>query len=108
MVYRARDTVVGRLVALKILKHKGGALDRNLRFLQEAKAASALNHLNIVIIYEIGGNAGIWITTSACWPRGLESATICRRSRAERGGLGRAVDSSLLERPARPGAPCPC
>jgi serine/threonine-protein kinase len=60
MVYRARDTNLGRMVAVKVLP-PGMMSDTNLRkrFVREAKAASALNHPNIITIYDIGSSGGI-------------------------------------------------
>jgi formylglycine-generating enzyme required for sulfatase activity/dienelactone hydrolase/predicted Ser/Thr protein kinase len=54
ILYRARDTRLARTVALKLLR--ADALrdpERKRRFLQEARAASALNHPNIVTIYDV-------------------------------------------------------
>ncbi len=54
-VFRAWDTNLRRSVAIKILKADAGKwADRRTRFLMEARAVAALNHPNIVTIYEIG------------------------------------------------------
>src|SRR5215510_10566806 len=57
-VYLARDAVLGRDLALKILRpdltRKPARLER---FIQEARAASALNHPHLIAIYDIGESA---------------------------------------------------
>src|SRR5438876_5343007 len=54
-VYRARDTRLGRDVAIKVLPSSFSAdADRLHRFEQEACAAGALNHPNILIVHDIG------------------------------------------------------
>src|SRR5919206_4315218 len=52
-VYKARDTLLDRVLALKILRLDITNPIRERRFVQEAKTASSLNHPNIVTIYEI-------------------------------------------------------
>jgi serine/threonine protein kinase/tetratricopeptide (TPR) repeat protein len=59
-VFRATDTRLHRTVAIKILPHdKVAAPERKRRFLQEARAASALNHPNIITLYDIANDSGV-------------------------------------------------
>ncbi len=54
-VYRAKDAKLGREIAVKVLPAAVAADgDRRARFEQEARAASALNHPNILTVYDIG------------------------------------------------------
>ena len=55
VVYQARDTHLDRLVAIKVLPPDAvAAPGRKQRFVQEARAASALNHPNIVTVHDYG------------------------------------------------------
>ncbi len=58
-VYRAKDTVLGRTVAVKILTPQGNAdPDARARFLQEARMASNITHDNIIAIFDFGEEQG--------------------------------------------------
>jgi TolB-like protein/thioredoxin-like negative regulator of GroEL len=58
-VYRARDTKLGRTVAIKMLPERiAGDPDRRDRFLREARATAALSHPGVAMLFEVGEDAG--------------------------------------------------
>src|ERR1700761_9473424 len=59
-VYRARDSRLGRTVAIKILPaHLSETCEAKERFEREARAISALNHPRICTLYDVGHQDGI-------------------------------------------------
>jgi serine/threonine-protein kinase len=59
-VYLAKDTVIGREVAVKTIHpHGATAADARDRFFREAQAAGRLNHPNLVTVHEFGEDAGL-------------------------------------------------
>ena len=58
IVYKARDTVLNRVVAVKMLKSAVTSEEAYSRFMTEAQAVAKLNHPNIVSIYDIGKEDG--------------------------------------------------
>ena len=59
-VYKARDTRLGRLAALKVMRPDWAAdADRRRHLVREARTASSLNHPNILTIYEIDADQGV-------------------------------------------------
>jgi serine/threonine protein kinase/WD40 repeat protein len=81
-VYRARDTQLGRDVAIKVLPSFLSAdPDRLRRFEQEARAAAALNHPNILVVFQLGTHEGVpYLVTEL-----LEGSTL--REPLQRGAL---------------------
>jgi len=66
-VWRARDDRLGREVAIKImLPHFSNDDDRLRRFADEARTAGALNHSNILTVYDVGEHRGIPFLVSEC------------------------------------------
>src|SRR5882757_3154337 len=60
VVYRAKDTRLDRMAAIKVLREDAVAdPGRRKRFILEAKAASGLNHANIITIYDIDTADGV-------------------------------------------------
>ena len=114
VVYKARDTQLDRLVALKVLTpDKVANAERKLRFVQEAKAASALNHPNIVTIYDIGCADGIDFivmefvdgrTLDRVIPRGgMKLAELLKYAIPVTDALARAHAAGIVHRDLKPG-----
>lgn len=91
-VYRARDPRLGRDVAVKVLPSSFSAdADRLQRFAQEARAAAALNHPNILAIFDIGNDRGSPYVVAEL----LEGETLRERLRAGPLNTRRAIDYGL-------------
>jgi TolB-like protein/tetratricopeptide (TPR) repeat protein len=75
-VYRARDPRLGREVAIKVLSRHSPADRMQLRrFEQEARAAGALNHPNLLAVFDVGDQDGVpYVVTEL-----LEGETLCER-----------------------------
>jgi len=112
-VYRARDTRLGREVALKVLPESFARdTDRLRRFEQEARAVAALNHPNILALHDIGNQSGTPFIVSEL----LEGSTL--RSELENGarsprkaadyavqiaqGLAAAHEKNIIHRDLKP------
>lgn len=93
VVYRAKDTRLGRDVAVKVLTQVAFSdRERLLRFEQEARATGMLNHPNLLTVYDVGrdDDGNPFLVTEL-----LEGETL--RSRLDRGPLSprKAVDAAL-------------
>src|SRR5207237_6256654 len=94
-VYKARDTRLGRTVALKVLPpDKVADPERKARFLHEAKAASALNHPHIVTVYDIACEDGVDFIVMEYLPGKSLAALIPRAGMALAEALKYAVQIS--------------
>jgi serine/threonine protein kinase len=97
-VYHAHDTRLDREVAIKVLPQSFTSdPDRLRRFEQEARAAAALNHPNILVVYQMATENGVSYLVSEL----LEGETL-----RERLGLGpvplrKAIESFFLNQPRK-------
>jgi serine/threonine protein kinase/tetratricopeptide (TPR) repeat protein len=91
-VYLARDLKLGRRVALKLLADRFTRDQEQVRrFQQEARAASSLNHPNIITIYEIGQQDDLHFIAAEY----VEGETLRRQMARERIGLRETLDISI-------------
>src|SRR5688572_2269771 len=91
-VYRARDTELGRDVAVKVLPSSFSTdRDRLSRFKQEACAAGALNHPNILVVHDIGAHDGSPYVVSEL----LEGETLRKRIGGSPLAPRRAIEYAL-------------
>jgi len=90
-VYLARDTKLGREVAIKVLPAGFASSNDRLRFEREARAASALNHPNILTIYEIReADEQLFIVAEF-----VDGETLRRRMKKGRLKLGEVLDVAI-------------
>src|SRR6201997_2110813 len=112
-VYRAKDTRLGRDVALKILPESfARESDRLRRFEQEARAVAALNHPNILAIHDIGEQGGSPFLVSELLEgeslrTALDRGALPQRSTLEYGvqiaqGLAAAHEKGIVHRDLKP------
>src|SRR5947209_14493199 len=114
VVYKAHDAVLNRTVAIKILP-AGKAADEAKwqRFLQEAQALSALNHPNIVTIYDMVRDGGTDFLVMECIEgktleqtvsrRGLTLSEVLRYGTQLSAALTAAHEAGVIHRDLKPG-----
>ena len=112
-VYSARDTRLGRLVAVKLLPAaRATDPDHEVRLRQEALAASALNHPNVVAVHDVGTEDGVYFVVSELIEgRSLRERLLAGRLAPDRAldyaaqvarGLGAAHDKGIVHRDLKP------
>jgi len=112
-VFRAKDSRLGRDVAVKVLPALfAGDPDRLRRFEQEARAAAALNHPNILVVYDVGTEGNVPFVVSELLEgqtlrQIIEKGPIAARKAADYGsqianGLAAAHERGIVHRDLKP------
>lgn len=112
-VYRARDTRLERIVAIKILPAAFASdADRLVRFQQEARVLSALNHPNLVTIFDVGNQDSCYylvceLLEGETLRERLNSGPLALRKAVDYGiqmanGLGAAHEKGIVHRDLKP------
>ena len=111
-VYRARDTVLGREVAVKVLPADQVRADRLQRFLREAQAASQINHPNVVAIHDISESDGVHFIvmeyvagktlSETISPKGLETQQVVHYASQIVASLAKAHACGVVHRDLKP------
>ena len=112
-VFKAKDTRLGRDVALKIIPALFASdPDRLRRFEQEARAAAALNHPNILVVYDVGTDNGVPYVVSELLDgqtlrQVLENGAVTPRKAVDYGtqianGLAAAHEKAIVHRDLKP------
>ncbi|HXT20620.1 MAG TPA: serine/threonine-protein kinase, partial [Thermoanaerobaculia bacterium] len=111
-VYRARDPRLGREVAIKRVRGGGPGVEALRRFDREARAAGALNHPNLLAVYDVGVEAGMpYVVTELLEGETLRQRLRCgpippdevlRIARQIASGLAAAHDKGIVHRDLKP------
>ena len=113
-VYKARDTRLARIVAIKVLPaDQVTDLERKRRFVQGAKAASALNHPSIVTVHDIGSDGGTdymvmeWVDgrtlAELIAANQLKLADVLKYAAQAADALAKAHSAGIIHRDLKPG-----
>jgi serine/threonine protein kinase len=113
IVYRAEDVRLGRQVAIKVLPPEFATdPQRRARLMREARAASALNHANIVTVYDIGSESGFDFIAmefvagkplaDLIPPMGLKAPEAVRLAVQIAGALAKAHSAGIAHRDLKP------